>query len=250
MRNRFRPVRLFACAGLLFAALAVAQSDSISIAAFSAAKPGAALPEHWQPLGVSGAKNLTRYTMVGDNGITVLRAEANASASGITRRISISPREFPLLRWRWKASNIVAAGDVRTRAGDDYPARIYVMFDYPLDKLPFSERMQIQIGRTLHDSNLPAATLCYVWDAKAPAGAIVPSSYTNRVRMIVVESGADRVNQWLAFERNVAADFRAAFGEDAPPITAIALATDTDNTGESVTAYYGDISLHKQVVNR
>ena len=231
--------KIFALAILLPAALALAQSDSISIGAFSAAKPGATLPEQWQPLAVSSAKNLTRYTLVDDDGITVLRAEANASASGVTRRMTINPAQYPLLKWRWKASNIVKAGDVRTREGDDYPARIYVMFDYPLEKLRFSERMKIQLARTLHDPNLPAATICYVWDAKAAVGTIVPSSYTDRVRMVVVESGAARVNRWLAFERNVATDFRAAFGEDAPPIAAIAVVTDTDNTGESVTAYYG-----------
>jgi hypothetical protein len=250
MQNPSLHSRILACAGLLIATLALAQSDNISIGAFSSAKPGGTLPEQWQPMGVSSAKNPTRYTLVDDAGITVLRADANASASGITRRIAVDPAQYPLLRWRWKAGSIVKAGDVRTRGGDDYPARIYVMFDYPLEKLPFSERMKIQLARTLHDPNLPAATLCYVWDAKAPAGTMVPSSYTDRVRMVVVESGAGRVNQWLAFERNVAADFRAAFGEEPPSISAVAVASDTDNTGESVTAWFGDISFHKQPLSR
>jgi len=250
MQNPSRHNRILVCTSLLIATLALAQSDSISIGAFSSAKPGSTLPEYWQPMGVSSAKSPTRYTLVDDAGVTVLRADANASASGITRRIAVDPAQYPLLRWRWKAGSIVKAGDVRTHAGDDYPARIYVMFDYPLEKLPFSERMKIQLARTLHDPNLPAATLCYVWDAKAPTGTIVPSSYTDRVRMVVVESGAGRVNQWLAFERNVAADFRAAFGEEPPAISAVAIASDTDNTGESVTAFYGDISVHKQAVNR
>lgn len=65
---------------------------------------------------------------------------------------------------------------------------------------------------------------------------------------IVVESGAAGVNQWLAVERNIAADFRTAFGEEPPAITAVAVATDTDNTGASVTAFYVDISFHKQNV--
>ena len=250
MQSPLQHSRVLACAGLLLTTLALAQFDSLSVGAFSSVKPGNTLPEHWQPMGVSSAKSPTRYTLVDDAGVTVLRADANASASGITRRIAVDPAQYPLLKWRWKAGNIVKAGDVRTREGDDYPARIYVMFDYPLEKLPFSERMKIQLARILHDPNLPAATLCYVWDAKAPAGTIVPSSYTNRVRMVVVESGAARVNQWLAFERNVVADFRAAFGEEPPAISAVAVASDTDNTGESVTAWFGDISFHKQPLSR
>ena len=109
------------------------------------------------------------------------------------------------------------------------------------------------MARALYDPNLPAATICYVWDGKSPAGTIVPSAYTNLMRMVVVESGASRVNQWLITERDVAADFKAAFGDhgDAvPTITAVAIATDTDNTGESAIAFYGDISFNKQKVNK
>lgn len=72
--------------------------------------------------------------------------------------------------------------------------------------------------------------------------------HTELVRIVVVESGSSRVNRWLAVERDVAADFKAAFGEEAPRVTAIAIATDTDNTSESVVAHYGDISFNKQKV--
>ena len=89
-----------------------------------------------------------------------------------------------------------------------------------------------------------------MWDGKAPAGTIVPSSYTSLMRMIVVESGGARVNRWLDMERDVAADFKAAFGEEAPPVLAVAIATDTDNTGESAVAFFGDISFNKQKVSK
>ena len=244
-------VTLAACCA---AALAWAQADTLMVGAFSTLKAGAALPENWKPLGVASAKNATRYTLVKDedeNGIgaiTVVRAEAQASAAGLSRNIKINPAEYPRVKWRWKISNVLKNSDIRTKAGDDYPARVYVMFDYPLEKLSFAERAKLRLARTLHDPHLPAATLCYVWDGKAPAGTIVPSSYTNLMRMIVVESGSARVNQWLAVERNVAVDFKAAFGDEAPAISAVAIATDTDNTGESAVAFYGDISFYKHKV--
>ena len=56
-------------------------------------------------------------------------------------------------------------------------------------------------------------------------------------RVVVVGSNGTRVNQWLAFERDVAADFHAAFGEEPPTISAVALGSDTDNTGASVIAF-------------
>jgi hypothetical protein len=187
---------------------------------------------------------------VDDGGVTVVRADALASASGLSRALKVNLAEYPVLRWRWKVANILKGSDIHNKAGDDYPARVYVMFDYPLEKLSFVDRTKLRLARTLHDPVLPAATLCYVWDGKAPTGTTVPSSYTNLMRMVVVESGSARVNQWLTVERDVAADFKAAFGDEAPAVSAVAIATDTDNTGEMATAFYGDISFYKQKLNR
>ena len=217
----------------------------VPVATFSTLRPGAALPPGWAPLQTAGITAHTRYTLVDDSGITVLRADSSASASGLSRQLRINPAEHPWLRWRWKINNVIAQADLRTRAGDDFPARLYVMFDYPLEKLPFFERNKLRLARALFDPNLPAATLCYVWDGNAPAESVVPSAYTDRVRLIVVESGIARVRQWVDFERNVAIDFRTAFGEAAPPVSAIAIMTDTDNTGAAATSFFGDISFYK-----
>lgn len=242
--------RLCAAAAIaLCTALAFAAADTIMVGAFSAARPGSALPEGWAPLDLQSVRNRTQYALVDDAGRTVLRAESSAAASGLARKLHADPAEHPLLRWRWKISNTLKGGDIYKKQGDDYPARIYVMFDYPVEKLSSGERMQLRMARALHDPDLPAATLCYVWDSKAPPGTITPSTYTDRVRMVVVESGSARVKRWLDVERDVYRDFRAAFGEDPPAISAIAVATDTDNTGETVTAWYGDISLHKRAVS-
>ncbi|MGA0025157.1 MAG: DUF3047 domain-containing protein, partial [Burkholderiales bacterium] len=103
-----------------------------------------------------------------------------------------------------------------------------------------------RLARAFFDPQLPAATLCYVWDGKAPVETIAASAYTDRVRLIVAESGPARVGQWVAMERNIARDFQAAFGEAAPPVNGIIIATDSDNTGAKATAFYGDIFFYKQ----
>ncbi len=232
----------------LLGAFAWAQSTGVPAIIFSTLQAGAAIPDTLRVIGNNKSKPQTRYTLVSDEGATVLRADAQNSVSGLSRAIKVNPAEYPILKWRWKISNVLKNSDLKTKQGDDFPARIYVMFDYPLEKLPFGERTKLRLARALHDPNLPAATLCYVWDGKAPAGTIAHSPYTSLVRTVVVESGNERVNRWLDVERNIAADFRAAFGDDAPVITAVAVASDTDNTGESATAYYGDILFQKQAV--
>jgi len=244
---RLRPDWLLA-ALLLVAGTALAVDGRLVVAAFSTLQPGAVLPADWSPLSASNIETPTRYTLVDDGGVTVLRADSRAGASGLSRKLSVSPAQFPWLRWRWKIENLVAGADLRSKEGDDFPARLYVMFDYPLDRLPFIERSKLRIARALFDPDLPAATLCYVWDGSTPAGSIVPSAYTGRVKLVVVESGAKRLKRWVEVERNIAADFRAAFGEAAPPVSAIAVATDTDNTGASATAFFGDIFFYKQSI--
>jgi hypothetical protein len=246
MTRRHRLEWLLLTVTVVVAGAALAVEDRLVVAAFSAAKPGGALPAGWASLTAVNIKTLTRYTLIDDSGITVLRAESQAGASALSRPLRVDPAAWPWLRWRWKINNLIADADLRTKAGDDFPARLYVMFDYPLDKLPFFERTKLQLARVLFDPGLPAATICYVWDGKAAAGTIAASAYTSRVKMIVVESGAAHVKRWVDVERNVAADFRAAFGEEPPRVSAIAVGTDTDNTGSFATAYFGDIVFYKQ----
>lgn len=236
-----------ACA--LGAALAQAgPPDDIMPGNFSALQPGSALPQGWTRTAVADGRAPTSYSLVEDRGVTVLRAESSRSAAGLTHRLQVDPQEYPILKWRWKISNVITNADLSRKEGDDFPARLYVSFDYPIERLPLAERVKLRVARALYDPNLPAATLCYVWDGKAPTGTIAASAYSSRVRIMVVESGSARVNQWVNIARDLAGDFRAAFGEDAPAVSAIAVAVDTDNTGASVTTHFGDISLHKRTV--
>lgn len=248
MKYRHRLELALALTALIAAGAALAVDDRVVAAAFSAMRPGNALPAGWAPAEVPNIKVRTRYNLVDDDGVTVIRADSVSGAAGLSRSLRVDPVEFPWLRWRWKINNTIEKADLRTRAGDDFPVRLYVMFDYPLDKLPFAERNRLRLARALFDPHLPAATLCYVWDGKAAVETIAPSAYTDRVKLIVVESGASRLRQWVDVERNIANDFRAAFGEDPPPVSGMAIATDTDNTGAVATSFFGDIIFYKQQV--
>ena len=216
----------------------------IAVGTFSALAPGAALPPEWTALTFRGIERHTRYTLVADpEQRTVVRAEARASASGMIRRLDVDAAATPLLRWRWKIARTIAGGDVTRKDGDDYAARIYVSFRYSPERLSLGERAKYAAARLLYGEYPPHAALNYIWDTRAPIGTIVPNPYSDRVRMIVVDSGDARAGTWQLHERDIVADYRAAFGEEPPPIVGIALMTDTDNTGESAEAWYGDVEL-------
>jgi len=227
-------------------ATAADAADS-AITPFSSSSPGAELPAPWHINTLPGGKRATRYALVADGATVVLRAVANASMASVMHPLKLDPKAAPFLTWRWKVGNILRKSDINSKAGDDFPARVYVLFDYDVTKLSILQRTKIYMARKRYGEDVPAAALCYVWDGKAPVGSSVWSPYTDRVRVIVVESGAANLNRWREVQRDVVADFRAAFGEDPPAISGVAVASDTDNTGESVTTLFGDIRLSAQL---
>src|SRR4030042_300078 len=176
---------------------------------------------------------------------SVLWSSLLASASGLTREIKIDPKEYPVIQWRWKVSNILKNGDVNRKEGDDYPARIYITFEYDPSKLGFFEKVKYETIRLLYGQYPPLNAINYIWESKTPVGTIVPNPYTDRVKIIVLESGEAKLNQWVNEERNVYEDYKNAFGEEPPMISGVEIMTDTQNTGGSATAYYGDILFSK-----
>ncbi len=219
--------------------------QTIPVGVFSSEPADKPLPEDWKPLTFKKIEKHTLYTLVSDEGTTVVRAVANASASGLIREIRIDPREYPMVHWRWKVDNLLQKGDVHRKEGDDYPARIYIAFKYDASKLGFFERAKFETAKLFYGKYPPLGAINYIWESKAPKGTIVPNPFTDRVKMIVVESGPDKLAEWVTEERNVHEDYRQAFGEEPPMISGVAIMTDTDNTGESATAYYGDIVFKK-----
>ncbi len=222
---------------------ALLAQPQIEVGHFSSVVPGKALPAGWQPLEFPKIPRHTRYELVRDGTDVVVQATSDRSASGVVRPIRIDPRSHPIIAWRWKIQNVLEKADVRTKAGDDYPARLYVTFEYDPEKLGFLERAQFQAARMIYGKYPPTAAINYVWDGREEVGAIIPNAYSGRAKMIVVESGSAKAGRWVDEERNLLEDYRRALGEDPPMISAVAIMTDTDDTGEATTAWYGDIVL-------
>jgi hypothetical protein len=212
----------------------------LDVSPFSANQAGSGLPQDWKPLTFKKIPRLTQYELIRDDGTVVVKASSDASASGLTKTVKISAREYPLVRWRWKVENVLKNSDVRRKDGDDYPARIYITFEYDPAKVSFSKKLKYKAGRAIF-GDIPIAALNYIWDTKTPVGTIVDNAYTDFAQMIVVESGPGKIGQWVQEERNIYEDYKRAFGDEPPFINGVAIMTDTDNTRERAVAYYGDI---------
>jgi hypothetical protein len=168
-------------------------------------------------------KGVTEYRLVKEGGRTVVRASSKNAATGLIRKIHFEPSKYRYLRWSWKIAHTVVGGDEKSKAGDDYAARVYVIFP----GLFFWQMKAIN----------------YMWANKLPKGASIPNAYVSNAKMVAVESGNSMAGQWLTEERDLLADYRRLFGTEPQDAEAIAIMTDTDNTGGTADAWYGEISL-------
>jgi hypothetical protein len=232
---------------LVWVSFVIAQpAEIIDVGKFSNLRAGSDFPSAWKPLTFKEVKQHTRYSLVADNGVVVVKAASDSSASGLIRKAEIDPKIYPLVTWRWKVTKIYAKGDVTQKKGDDYPARIYITFKYDPDKAGFFEKIKYETVKTLYGEYPPAAALNYIWASNAPEGTIVPNPYTDQAMMIAVESGAQKLNSWVEEVRNIYQDYKEAYGEEPPLISGVAIMTDSDNTKESAVSFFGDIVFHKK----
>jgi hypothetical protein len=212
---------------------------------FSTAMAGVTLPHGWQPLNFSRIERHTDYSLVDEDGTVVVKAVSDQSASGLTRAIAIDPAAYPVIQWRWKVNNVLHKGDVSSKAGDDYPARIYISFAFDPDRASYLERLEHETARLIQGQDVPYRAISYIWGSNSPAGTMIANSYTDRAMMFIVQSGSGKLRQWVTEERNVYEDYKQAFGEEPTMISGVAIMTDTDNTRESAVAWYGDIVFRK-----
>lgn len=170
-------------------------------------------------------KGETEYSIVkeGEGESAVVRARSSAAASGIYKKVQLDPVQYRYLHWKWKITEPLKNGAEKTKAGDDYAARVYVVFP----------------GFFFWQSK----AINYVWSSRLPREESYPSPFTRNVMMIVAQSGSDKTGRWITEQRDILADYRRLFGEEPRKLGAIAIMTDTDNSGGEAVAWYGDITI-------
>jgi hypothetical protein len=241
VRLAFLALALLATAGASFAA------TESQVIPFSSAS-GPELPAPWRIVTLPKIPRHTRYAVAENDGRRAVRADADASYANVVHPLNADIGATPILRFAWRVDRFPENSDLTSRARDDVAAKVCVLFDVPLERLSLVDRTKIQLGRRLFDPQLPAATMCYVWDRTLPAGRWIDNAYTDRVRMLVLRSGASgEPSRWFDERRDLRADFAQAFPREAtfglPKVAALAFATDADNTKSQATAWFGDMAL-------
>jgi hypothetical protein len=169
-------------------------------------------------------KGSTDYQRVQLDGETVLQASTRNTASALYHPVEIDLTHTPYLNWRWRVENSYSIDNQQIKSGDDYPARIYVVFK--LGIFPWQTR-----------------ALNYVWSNTASQLPYWPNPFSDKAIMIPLRSPADELGQWRSERVNVAADYYRIFGERITTLQGVALMSDSDNSGGFAVAYYGNISF-------
>jgi hypothetical protein len=215
LKRKFLCLILLGISATIFTVAVAAQSKELAVSRFDLEGLSG-----WSPRIFKGE---TQYILVEEDGHRVVQAISHAGASGMVKEIDFNPAEYRYLRWSWKIDDIIAGGDERIKAGDDYAARIYVVFP----------------GRFFWQTR----AINYIWANKLPQGQSIPNSFTAQAIMVAVQSGPSRLGEWVDEERDIFSDYTRLFGEEPKAAGAIAIMTDTDNTGESAMAWYKNITL-------
>lgn len=201
---------------------------------------------NWKPLTFPKIKKHTKYSIINQKGNGILKAVSNASASGIIFKSSYNVFSYPIIKWKWKVSNIYKKGNAAKKSGDDYPVRIYVIFKYDPGSASLFDKAKYNAAKLIYGQYPPHSSLSYIWANKKHSLKMITSPYTDRAIMIPVQAGPSKVKGWTTERVNVVQDYRKAFGEKPPAAASIAIMNDSDNTKESATAYIDYIEVSKK----
>jgi hypothetical protein len=235
-----QPARL--CAILLlyfFTVTTTAQSPVVRVGEFTAAL--SVPPPPWEIVHLDKRVPPTRYQVIEWDGVTAVEAVAEHSMALLARPLVIDLNQTPVLCWLWRVDAPLLTADMNKKSGDDYAARVYVSFMLPRHQINLATRIKLGLARTIYGDQVPDAAINYIWDNHHPVGTLQANAYTERTQMLVLQTGAGQAGHWVAQRQDVLADARLAFGQVDPQAVQLAIATDTDNTGESARAGFAQL---------
>lgn len=201
--------------------------------------------DNWEPIHFPKINKHTEYMIEKSGEESYLVARSSSSASGLASKNTFNIYDFPNLVWRWKIENVYEKGNAKTKSGDDYPIRLYVMFEFDPDQASFSERVKFGLYKALYGDYPPVNTVNYIWANRDHGETVITNTYTDRSKMIVLRSGDGEAGNWVVEEVDVLDDYRRAFGKDPPRTARIAVMNDSDNTGEGSTSYIDYIEVRR-----
>jgi hypothetical protein len=219
---------------VLLALASVAGAEEVRLAT-----PGR---EGWSAKTFPRVTRHTLYAPLEEPGVEGVRAESDCAASALVLALEgIGLEGTPVLRWRWRVMLPLKHAQERTKSGDDFAARIYVMFPLETERTSLVARLRHRALERLAGEKLPARALNYVVSSREPAGARWDNPYRSNSKMISM--GPPEPGVWREVKADLLADYIALFGAPPPPPLGLAIMTDSDDTCQKARADFADFRL-------
>jgi hypothetical protein len=204
------------------AAITVAQSAQVPLV-ITGMLNGDGVPVGWELEAFHGKHQIKLEAF--QNGRFGIRLRSEESSFGLYKTVDVDLNEFPILSWRWKVDRLPSAGDIREKSKDDQAAQVYIAF-------PAVFRFR-------------SPTIGYLWDSNAPVGTTMDGHSTvSPIKVTVLQSGKQRLGEWVQERRNVAEDYRRLFGKDSvPKVGRVAIWSNTQHTKSSAEATFADLQF-------
>ncbi len=201
--------------------------------------------ENWTPYTFPKIKEHTTYSIHREGNNNYLKAESSGSASGMVYKGKFDVYRYPRVKWRWWVSNVYQKGDARTKSGDDFPMRVYIVFEYNPNEASFYQKTRYEAARIIFGQYPPHSAINYIWASREDETGIMTNPYVEEAKMIALEKGSKYIRQWREEEVNILEDYRKAFGTEPPHMASIVIMNDSDNTGEKSTSYMDYIEIFR-----
>lgn len=173
----------------------------------------------------------TQYSRAGRG---IIKAESLGSRSSLFKKVGKKEKNFPILCWGWKVSNVVHSSIETRKDRFDAAARVMIVF---------GEERGFGMVKGVEPSGLKIE---YIWATRLARGHIFDHPGEKFCKVFVLESGEGKAGQWVYERRNIHKDFKTAFGKEPIDLLAIGIQTDTDQSNEMVTAYYSEPVLKRK----
>jgi hypothetical protein len=196
----------------------------------------------WRPLVFRGVANRTQYSLESFEGVEITKAESNCGASGLVLRLdAIRIDQTPLLSWRWRVDRGLDLLEEQTKAEDDFAARVYIMFELDKDRASTLEKLRHRLAKLIYDEEIPGSTLNFVWTSRLPVGTVWDNPFESSAKMIALAQGAN--TGWRTETVDLAARYRELFDAPIPPMIALAIMSDSDNSCQRTEARFADFKF-------
>jgi hypothetical protein len=179
----------------------------------------------------------TRF-MVTPEGVRVV---ADRSSGLLVRRLDPGVAA-KTATWKWRVDAPVPATDLTRKGKDDRALAVHFWFA-AAKKPNFWARLG---GMVRNQRGLPTTghALSYTWGGDAATGALLPNPFLKKDgAIIILRPASEPTGVWRSETVNLAADYRRIFDADAPPLVAVALSGDSDDTQTMSLGWVRDLTI-------